>query len=100
MTEAEELDDMFDDMFWKIRSTCDDCEHPKCRRIIESAKTEITNLITAYTERAIKIHDLEQRVEELDIQCDEGICRNCDSKRPILKKLQLEIKDLKGGKVE
>jgi hypothetical protein len=67
--------------------------------IWEPALQQIMKLAESYTlsrvQEAIKIHDIEQAIDRLDIQCAEGNCTNCDGKRPRLKELETELQRLK-----
>lgn len=43
---------------------------------------------------AIEIHDIEQAIERLDVQCSEGNCSVCDGRRPRLQELQSRLAQL------
>lgn len=61
------------------------------------AKAQLLDWKKHSEQRAIEIHDLQQHIENLDIQCEEGNCKNCDSKRPKLKELEAALqKKLQG----
>lgn len=62
---------------------------------------ELTDYIESQRKEAVKEYKLQTAIERLDVQCSEGNCKNCDSKRPLLKKLQAQLKELtKGGNIE
>lgn len=61
---------------------------------IDEAKAALRTYIAGEVAKAIQIHDIEQRIEWLDVQCSEGSCKNCDSKRPLLKELRADLERL------
>lgn len=65
---------------------------------LKNMHTDLQKIIDSEVERAIEIHDIEQGIERLDVQCSEGNCKNCDGKRPTLKKLQSKLKALKDNR--
>lgn len=82
LTENEELDELFDKFVWSETTDWDDRKE---------FKAAIEALIERRVVEAIRVHDVEEAIERLDIQCSEGKCKNCDSKRPLLNQLQAHL---------
>lgn len=54
----------------------------------------IEKLVHQASENAVEKYKITDRIERLDIQCLEGNCKNCDSKRPLLAELTRKLKEL------
>lgn len=64
---------------------------------VVEAMDRVDQFIQDERRQAVEEYKLQIAIERLDVQCSEGKCKNCDSKRPLLKKLQAQLKELTKG---
>ena len=72
----------------------------KAKPIYDRLVPAIEKLVHQARVQAVEEYKITEQIERLDIQCLEGNCRNCDSRRPLLAELNKKLKELESKEVE